>query len=125
MTSGIRHVTVDCAHPYELALFWARVLGSAVDEQDRPDDEVVLVPTGDIGMLFGRVPEGKTVKNRLHVDLQPSDRTRDEEVARLLDLGAVHVDDQRTPDGRGWVVLADPEGNEFCVERGESERGLD
>lgn len=83
----------------------------------------MLVPTGHMGMLFGRVPEGKTVKNRLHVDLQPSDRTRDEEVARLLDLRAVQVADRRTPDGAGWVVLADPEGNEFCVERSGPERG--
>jgi Glyoxalase-like domain len=52
----------------------------------------------------------------VHLDLQ-SDTTRDEEVDRLIGVGATLVDDQRKPDGRGWVVLADPEGNEFCVER--------
>lgn len=64
----------------------------------------------------------KAVKNRLHLDLQPQGRTRDEEVTRLLALGAVLVDDRRRPDGRGWAVLADIEGNEFCVERSAAER---
>jgi hypothetical protein len=64
-------------------------------------------------LTFAHVPEGKTVKNRLHLDLNPTDREQDEEVRRLLDLGARHAD-----VGQGdvsWVVLADPEGNEFCV----------
>lgn len=64
-------------------------------------------------LTFARVPEGKAVKNRLHLDLNPADREQHEEVRRLLDLGARHVD-----VGQGdvsWVVLADPEGNEFCV----------
>ncbi len=62
------------------------------------------------------------MKNRLHVDLQPTDRTRDEEVARLLGIGATLYADHRRPDGKGWAVLADPEGNEFCVERSDAER---
>jgi hypothetical protein len=64
-------------------------------------------------LTFARVPEGKTVKNRLHLDVNPTDREQDDEVRRLLDLGARHAD-----VGQGeasWVVLADPEGNEFCV----------
>jgi antitoxin (DNA-binding transcriptional repressor) of toxin-antitoxin stability system len=73
-------------------------------------------------LLFIRVPEGKTVKNRLHFDLVPLNRTRDAEVERLLAAGAVLASDQRRPNGRGWVVLADPEGNEFCVETSEAER---
>jgi hypothetical protein len=59
------------------------------------------------------VPEGKTVKNRLHLDLNPTDREQDDEVRRLLDLGARHVDVGQGQES--WVVLADPEGNEFCV----------
>jgi predicted enzyme related to lactoylglutathione lyase len=65
-------------------------------------------------LLFLRVPEAKTVKNRMHICLRPVDRTRDEELERILGLGATMVNDLR--DGpRGWAVLADPEGNEFCV----------
>ncbi|MCI0687970.1 MAG: hypothetical protein L0Y54_12130 [Sporichthyaceae bacterium] len=62
------------------------------------------------------------MKNRMHLDLQPQDRTRDEEVERVIGLGATLVDDHRKPDGTGWVVLADREGNEFCVERSAAER---
>jgi predicted enzyme related to lactoylglutathione lyase len=68
------------------------------------------------------VPEGKTVKNRMHLDLMPTQRSRDEEVSRLLSIGASLVEDHREPDGTGWVTLADPEGNEFCVERSDQER---
>jgi hypothetical protein len=68
------------------------------------------------------LPDAKTVKNRAHLDLEPSDRRRDDEVARVLGLGAVLVDDQRSSDGSGWVVLADPEGNEFCVLRSAAEQ---
>jgi hypothetical protein len=68
------------------------------------------------------VPEPKAVKNRVHLDLVPTDRSRDQEVARLLGLGARLVADHRRPDDTGWGVLADPEGNEFWVERGVSER---
>ena len=67
-------------------------------------------------LLFIEVPEAKQVKNRVHFDLDPVEGSRDEELARLLELGATVVDDRRLPDGTGWVVLADPEGNEFCVQ---------
>jgi predicted enzyme related to lactoylglutathione lyase len=68
------------------------------------------------------VPEPKTDKNRVHLDLVPADGTRDEEVERLLGIGATLVADHRRPDGTGWVVLADPEGNELCIERSAAER---
>ena len=74
---------------------------------------------GRTRLLFIDVPEGKQVKNRLHFDLRPTDATREEEVARLLGLGATEVADHRRPDGSGWVTLADPEGNEFCVLRSD------
>ena len=64
------------------------------------------------------------VKNRVHLDLWPTERTRDEEVTRLLGIGATLFEDHREPDGTGFVVLADPEGNEFCIERSAKERGL-
>jgi catechol 2,3-dioxygenase-like lactoylglutathione lyase family enzyme len=120
MTSTIRHVTIDCTDAYAVAEFWSRALGQPLHEEDRPGDEEALIE--DAGLLFVTVPDTKAVKNRLHFDLQPQDRTRDVEVARLLTLGATLIDDQRTGDGMGWVVLADPEGNEFCVERSAAER---
>ncbi|MFF8603035.1 VOC family protein [Streptomyces sp. NPDC015232] len=123
MSSLVRHVTIDCSDAYALASFWAGVLDATLSEDDRPGDPEALLETPGAGLLFIRVPEKKTVKNRVHLDLQPQDRTRDEEVERVLALGATLVDDQRRPDGTGWVVLADPEGNEFCVERSKAERG--
>ncbi|WP_353946545.1 VOC family protein [Streptomyces sp. HUAS MG91] len=122
MTSLIRHLTIDCADPYALGGFWAEVLGGAVSDEDRPGDPEALVESASVGVLLIRVPEGKSAKNRLHIDLQPQDRTRDEEVDRLLALGATLQGDHRRPDGTGWVTLHDPEGNEFCVERGAAER---
>jgi predicted enzyme related to lactoylglutathione lyase len=121
MTSLIRHVTIDCADAYALAAFWSQVLDQPLHEEDQPGDPMALIEAA--GVLFVTVPEAKTVKNRVHFDLQPQDRTRDEEVERLLAIGATVVDDQRRPDGTGWVVMADPEGNEFCVERSAAERG--
>ncbi|MEU5718197.1 VOC family protein [Streptomyces sp. NPDC020403] len=122
MTSLVQHITVDCADAYGLAGFWAGVLGSAVSDDDRPGDPEALVETPRAALLFISVPESKRAKNRIHLDLLPEDRTRDEEVERLLGLGATLVADHRKPDGRGWATMADPEGNEFCVECGAAER---
>ncbi|MBW5424730.1 VOC family protein [Streptomyces sp. BG9H] len=122
MTSHVRHLTFDSHDAYRQGTFWAEVLGGSIADDDFPGDPEALVTAEGITLLFVTVPDAKTVKNRLHVDLQPQDRTRDEEVERIIALGAKQVDDQRRPNGRGWVVLADPEGNEFCVECGEAER---
>ena len=73
--------------------------------------------TPDVTLLFISVPEPKATKNRVHLDLQPRDRTRDEEIERVASLGATVVADFRRADGTGWVTLVDIEGNEFCVER--------
>ena len=120
----LRHVTVDCAEPYSLGQFWSAVTGWPMSEQDEPgDDEVLLVAPAPVpGLLFIRVPEAKAGKNRMHIDWMPDERTRDEEVDRLVTLGAKLHEDHRTPDGLGWVTLQDPEGNEFCVERSTLER---
>ncbi|MEU7100702.1 VOC family protein [Streptomyces longwoodensis] len=120
MTSTIRHTTVDSTDAYALARFWSGVLGLPLHEDDQPGDPEALIEGA--GLLSVTVPEGKTVKNRVHFDLQPQDRTRDEEVERLLALGATMFEDRRNADGTGWAVLADPEGNEFCVERSAAER---
>ncbi|WP_107656572.1 VOC family protein [Nocardia suismassiliense] len=122
----LRHVTIDCADPYKLASFWSDVTGWQVSDEDEVDDDEALLvaPEPVPGLLFIRVPEGKTVKNRIHFDWVPTERTRDEEVERLIGLGATLFEDHRTADGLGWVTLRDPEGNEFCVERSTSERSL-
>ncbi|MCF3136881.1 VOC family protein [Streptomyces olivochromogenes] len=121
MTSKIHHITVDCADAFTLGTFWSQVLDLPLHDDDKPGDPEALIEGA--GLLFVTVPDAKTVKNRVHLDVQPQDRTREEEVERLLALGATLVDDQRREDGRGWAVLADPEGNEFCVERSAAERG--
>ncbi|MFJ8172978.1 VOC family protein [Streptomyces sp. NPDC094473] len=122
MTSLVQHITIDCADAYELALFWAEVLGSQVSDDDAPGDPEALVEAPGAALLFITVPEPKSGKNRIHLDIRPERRTRDEEVERLLALGATLVADHRKPNGRGWATLADPEGNEFCVECGAAER---
>ncbi|NQX11753.1 VOC family protein [Microbacteriaceae bacterium VKM Ac-2855] len=126
MPTRIRTITIDCRDPYGLAEFWALVTDYAEDP-DEPnvpgDDEAFLAgPDGAPGLLFVTVPEHKSVKNRMHVDIVPDKRTRDAEIAYLVGLGARMVDDRRETDGTGWAVLADPEGNEFCVERSDAER---
>jgi hypothetical protein len=129
MSLRIRHITVDCADPYRLAGFWGPLLGYREDPAapNRPgaEEAQLLDPHGASGLLFLRVPERKAVKNRVHFDVWPDGADsagRDESLARALGLGARVVDDRREPDGTGWVVLADPEGNEFCLERSRAER---
>ncbi|QFZ23793.1 VOC family protein [Saccharothrix syringae] len=122
MTSLLHNITFDCRDAYELGRFWSQVLGRPLADDDNPGDpEAYIGLPGGHGLLFIQVPEGKTVKNRVHLDLR-AETTRDEEVERLLGVGATLVDDQRRADGSGWVVLADPEGNEFCIERSAAER---
>ncbi|GAA2340084.1 VOC family protein [Streptomyces cuspidosporus] len=122
----VRNITFDAHDPYALARFWHAVTGYALEDSEPGDDEVVISSgrAAAPGLLFQRVPEAKTGKNRLHLDIQPPSGTRDAEVERLLSLGARVIDDRRTEDGLGWVVMTDPEGNEFCVERSAVERGL-
>lgn len=128
MSLRIRHITVDCADPYTLARFWGELLGYREDprEPNQPggQEATLLDPQGAAGLLFLRVPEPKTGKNRVHLDVWPdgADSGRDRQLERALGLGARLMDDHREPDGSGWVVLADPEGNEFCLERSLSER---
>jgi hypothetical protein len=127
VTIFLRNITFDCTYPATVATFWSQVTGfrEDPDNPNLPDDDEWLIqgPAGSPRMLFIRVPEGKAGKNRLHLDVQPTERTRDAEVEWLLSLGARRVADHRRPDGTGWVTLADPEGNEFCVERSVAERG--
>ena len=122
MTSVVRTVTFDARDPYAQASFWAQVLGVPMSDDDVPGDPEALVRSPGADVLFVEVPDLATVKNRAHLDLTPDDRTRDAEVERVLALGATLVADRRSDDGTGWVTLADPEGNEFCVLRSAAER---
>ncbi|WP_024760019.1 VOC family protein [Streptomyces exfoliatus] len=122
MVSVMQNVAVDCADAYELARFWSEALGCPLHPESKPGDAEVEVTLPEGPMLyFNQVPEPKTVKNRLHLCLRP-ETSREEEVERLLGLGATLVADRREADGAGWAVLADPEGNEFCVLRSAAER---
>jgi predicted enzyme related to lactoylglutathione lyase len=114
-TSRLAAICFDASDPHRLARFWADALGWEVEDVD--DDEVAgIVPTdGTTGqILFLRVPEPKTGKNRLHLDIAPPTHVdQAAEVERLLALGATRIDiGQRDVS---WVVMADPDGNEFCV----------
>jgi predicted enzyme related to lactoylglutathione lyase len=119
MASVIRAITVDCANPARLAEFWAAALDYKLQEAD--DEGALIVDSRHQGtrMLFLKVPEGKAVKNRVHLDLGPTD-THDAEVDRLLKLGA-RVFKSFRENNSGWTVMQDPEGNEFCVESGMQE----
>lgn len=126
MLARIQDITFDCRDPHRLGRFWAEVLGFVEDPLDPnlPDDDEVQIidPAGHHpGVLFIAVPEPKTVKNRVHLDLRPRE-PREDTVDRLIALGGTVVDDRRAADGTGWVVMADPEGNELCVGRSAAER---
>ncbi|MWV60040.1 VOC family protein [Rathayibacter sp. VKM Ac-2754] len=127
MAARISHTTIDSRDALAQSVFWSAVLGFAEDPEDPdvPGDDECMIFSSDSTqrLLFIEVPETKQLKNRLHLDLEPDEgSTRDEELARLLHLGARQVDDLRRPDGTGWVVLADPEGDEFCILRSRAER---
>ncbi len=115
MVSRVIAVAVDCRNAEVLATFWCAALGAEVDRRwrDAHGVEYVQIGTGEGPLLlFQPVAEGKSGKNRLHLDIAPATGTQEAEVERLVDLGAARLpDDPKVP----WVVLADPEGNEFCV----------
>lgn len=120
-------IVVDCRDIAAQARWWAETLDWRIEYE--ADDEVVIVPPHALdesrsipiqeqgpGLVFVSVPEGKTVKNRLHIDLAPNaDDDQGAEVQRLLDRGATRANVGQDVDAVSWVVLADPEGNEFCV----------
>ena len=128
MTARVSHTTIDCRDAYTLSEWWKGVL-DYVDVEGDPnlpghEECMILSREGSHKLLFIEVPEGKTGKNRIHLDLEPVEGSRDDELARLLRHGAVEVADHRGQygPGTGWVILADPEGNEFCILRNLAER---
>jgi catechol-2,3-dioxygenase len=114
MPSRLSVVSVNALQPRLVADFWCAVLGWSVTEED--DTGVSIGAPGGSGPTMDvlAVPDAKTVKNRIHFDLRADGSTQSEELERLLALGARRVDVGQGPDVT-WVVLADPEGNEFCL----------
>lgn len=127
MTSYISHTTIDCHDAYALSEWWKPVLGYADIEGDPnlPGHEECMIRDPETGhqLLFIEVPDTELPAKRIHFDLRPREGTRDEEVERVRALGATEVADQRGVygPGTGWVVFADPEGNQLCVLRSEAE----
>ncbi|HET6666209.1 MAG TPA: VOC family protein [Intrasporangium sp.] len=135
MTSYISHTTVDCRNAYELSEWWKQVLGytDIPDDPNAPEHDECMIqkPGGGHLLLFIEVPDDDPTevgpwpakRNRIHFDLRPSDRSQADEVERVLALGATQRADLREQWGplTGWVVLADPEGNEFCILRSQAE----
>ncbi len=127
MTSFIAHTTVDCHNAFELSRWWKLLLGY-VEIEDDPNEPghqecMILDPDSGHRILFIEVPDEELPGKRIHFDLRPRTGSRDEEVQRVRDLGAREVADhrERWGPGSGWVVFADPEGNEFCLLRSEAE----
>ncbi|MGC2168413.1 MAG: VOC family protein [Acidimicrobiales bacterium] len=117
MTSRVANFTFDAGDPISQAHWWAQVVDDfhLVPEGAMNEDDAELRGPGGRSLEFIRVPDPKVVKNRTHLCLRPAGSTRDAEVERIIGLGATIVDDRRGLVDGGWVVLADPEGNEFCV----------
>jgi hypothetical protein len=115
----ISHTSFDALDAYAQSVFWSQVLDfhEAPDDPNLPEHQECAIYSADRRevLLFITVPDGKQLKNRVHLDLRPVDRSREEEAERVIALGASQVADHRRPDGRGWITLADPEGNEFCI----------
>ena len=112
----LHHVVVDTHDLPRLARFWTQALGWTVLSER--ENEIVIGPDDEapVGMCFMPVADAKRVKNRVHLDLTTSADDRDQEIERLIALGARRVDIGQT-GAESWTVLADPEGNEFCVVR--------
>jgi predicted enzyme related to lactoylglutathione lyase len=108
-------ITVDCGNALALAGFWSSALGKAVDQEGTEEFASIGVHEDAVArphMMFARVPEGKTAKNRIHLDLIAAGL--DDEVDRLVRLGAKKAA-EFDENGVRWVTLTDPEGNEFDV----------
>ena len=129
MASRLTEISLDCHDPDRLADFWCAVLGWEVLHHEpglveigpaRVEDQALLdaVRSGPVcpTIFLAQVEEDKVVKNRSHFDVSPVDVSQEEEVERILALGATHADVGQSGD-ESWTVLADPEGNEFCVLR--------
>lgn len=119
MPSAVFNITFDCRDAEHVAGFWSAVTGYPLEFVDMPGNPFWVVAPGNgqwPRLVFVNVPEPKSAKNRVHLDLMPDSRQQEAELTRLIGLGARILDDRRESLPGGWVVLADPEGNEFCLE---------
>jgi predicted enzyme related to lactoylglutathione lyase len=116
MPVRLHHIVIDAHDLPTLASFWTEALGWQVLSRHEREIVIGTEDTAPVGICFMPVSDPKTVKNRVHLDLTTSAADRDQEIDRLLALGARRVDIGQTGD-ESWTVLADPEGNEFCVVR--------
>jgi predicted enzyme related to lactoylglutathione lyase len=119
----IQDITIDCQNPTALAHFWAQALDWKIGEDGTEKWAYIeknLTPTNSDGypsFLFYKTPDKKSVKNRMHLDLRPENQM--EEVERLEKIGATRIEIGQSSDpSTTWIVMADPEGNEFCVLKG-------
>lgn len=112
MALRLNTVTLDCANAARVGTFWSSALGRPLDDGATPEFASIPADGGAPGWYFNQVPEPKAGKNRVHVDLGADDR--EVEIARLVGFGAQRIADHGD-GGDGWTVLADVEGNEFCV----------
>lgn len=126
MASRISHTTFNCVNAFELSEWWKPVVGYSDvpgDPNEAGHEECMIVePDTGHQLLFIEVDELQVPEGRIHLDLVPVDRRRDQEIERVLALGASAVADRRNADGTGWMVLADPAGNQFCILRSDEER---
>lgn len=126
MAAYISHTTINCLNAYELSEWWKRLLGytDIPGDPNEPGHEECMIVDPRTGhrLLFIEVADLQDPVGRIHFDLAPVDRTRDEEIDRVLELGARQVADRRRTDGTGWMVLEDPAGNRFCIVRSDAER---
>lgn len=126
MASRVSHTTLNCSNAYELSEWWKQVL-AYTDVPGDPNEPghaecMIIDPRTEHRLLFIEVDDLQDPAGRIHFDLAPTDRTRDEEIERVIGLGAQPVADRRHPDGSGWMVLADPASNLFCIVRSDAER---
>ena len=127
MTSFISHTTIDCHDAFALSEWWKRLLGYVDIEGDpnAPGHEECMIQDPGSGhrLLFIEVPDESLPPKRIHFDVRPRNGTQAAEIERVLNLGAALIADRRGiyGPGSGWAVLADPEGNQFCVLRSEVE----
>ena len=127
MTTSLLAFVVDCRDSLSQAKYWATVLGHQVSERNTGEFEVSDSSLGGTPLYFMNVPEPKTLKNRLHIDIT-TDASLEDEVARLATLGGTLVEMRQDPatltNPDTWAVMQDPEGNEFCVLTAGSVTGM-